>query len=157
MAANSRTSVATHLMAALALTDGEHASSALLAESVNTNPVVVRRLLGDLQKAGLVRTCPGKAGGAALAKPATEITIRDIHDAVEAGTFFAPNPNAPNQSCPVSCAMKSVLDPIFAQAGLALSNELQKHTLASVARKLQSESKKTKPNQPLKTRRRNTR
>lgn len=73
MAANSRFAVATHLLVGLGylpahtpLQDpkkGEWVNSAHLAESVNTHPVVVRRILGDLRKAGLVISQQGKNGG----------------------------------------------------------------------------------------------
>ena len=73
MAANSRFAVATHLLVGLGYLPahtpphdpkkGEWVNSAHLAESVNTHPVVVRRILGDLRKAGLVISQQGKNGG----------------------------------------------------------------------------------------------
>ena len=53
-------------------------SSALLAASMPTNPVVVRRVTAQLARAGLIATRPGAGGGAWLLKPASEITVADL-------------------------------------------------------------------------------
>ena len=47
-------------MTALAFSPGEVIGSQTLAASVNTNPVVVRRLLLALRRAGLIETFTGK-------------------------------------------------------------------------------------------------
>lgn len=65
--------------------DGPPATSVRLAVVVNTNPVVVRRITGQLAKAGLVRVHRGP-GGAVLARAPREITLDDIWDAINAGT-----------------------------------------------------------------------
>ena len=82
-----RFAFAVHVMAVLANED-KCASSASLAETVNTNPVVIRRLLIDLQSAGLIRTARGPQGGAVLAKPAKSISLWQIHSAVESREMF---------------------------------------------------------------------
>ncbi|MCA1734101.1 MAG: Rrf2 family transcriptional regulator, partial [Acidobacteria bacterium] len=54
MATSSRFAVATHILTVLAVRGDEPSSSNLIASSVGTNPVVIRRLLGMLGRAGLV-------------------------------------------------------------------------------------------------------
>ena len=137
MAANSKIAVATHIMATLALKD-DVVTSSYLGDSVNTNPVVIRRILSDLQKAGLVETCPGKAGGARLAKEAAKITLQDIYVAVDDGSLFALNRNEPNQKCPISCVMSSVLTPVFASADKTLAAQLKKTKLSDVVREIKA-------------------
>jgi DNA-binding IscR family transcriptional regulator len=44
--------------------------SNLVALSVNTNPVVIRRLMSDLEKAELVTSASGRTGGFSLARSA---------------------------------------------------------------------------------------
>ena len=63
MSGNSRFPVAVHVMAALAYRDGEALPSPLLAESVKTNPVVIRRLVAQLRRAGLVEARPASPEG----------------------------------------------------------------------------------------------
>ena len=59
---NSRFTVATHILALLMLTEerrpGEPAKSHIMAGSINTNPIVVRRILKQLRDAGLVEGRP---------------------------------------------------------------------------------------------------
>lgn len=128
--------MATHIMTAIALNEEELMNSVQLANSLNTNPVVVRRILSELQKAGLLNTQAGRAGGASLARPASAISLHEVFAAVDDGELFAYNPNAPVKTCTLSCEMKSVLEPIFQSATSALADNLKKVKLADVAGKL---------------------
>lgn len=142
MAANSRFSVATHILVGLGyLPDhsphhlpekGEWVSSDLLAKSVNTNPVVVRRLLGDLKKAGLIVTRQGKSGGIRLAKPPGEIPLLEIFQAVGERSVFAFNPNPPNPDCPVSINMFRLIEPVFRSVSQALEKDLEQTRLSDL-------------------------
>ncbi|MDF2718835.1 MAG: Rrf2 family transcriptional regulator, partial [Paenibacillus sp.] len=81
MAINSRFAVGVHILSLLEINKEGRNTSEYIAGSVNTNPVVVRRITGMLSKAGLVRTSPGVAG-ATLARPIEEITLYDVYKAV---------------------------------------------------------------------------
>src|SRR5438105_13322651 len=74
---NSRLTVAVHLLALLAWVGerypGTLVTSESAAESANTNPVVVRRILGRLRAAGLVTSHPGPTGGWSLARAPEQI------------------------------------------------------------------------------------
>ena len=67
MKISSRFTMAVHILALLALEKNTLCTSEWIAKSVNTNPVVVRRIIGKLKKAGLVNVRPG-TGGAYLLK-----------------------------------------------------------------------------------------
>lgn len=137
MAANSRFAMATHIMTALAAKQ-DKLNSAYLADSLNTNPVVVRRILSELQKAGLLHTEAGRAGGARLAKKAAAISLYDVYAAVDDGKLFAYNPNDPNKKCALSCKMKSVLEPVFDAANQALAAQLKKVKLSDLVEEADS-------------------
>jgi Rrf2 family protein len=133
MTSSSRFAVATHVLLALSLHPGERLSSSVLALTVNTNPVVIRRLLGALQRAGLITTTSGKTGGTELARSPSAITLRDVYEAVSGGEIFALSPSPPNLHCPLSCSMKAVLLPVFSSAEAALAERLAGTTLAALA------------------------
>ncbi len=130
---SSRFAVAVHILAVQAL-DGERPlTSEFLAGSVNTNPVVVRRLLGMLRRAGLVTIQPGPGGGARLARPAAGIRLVDVYRAVEKGEVLTLHKRPPSRFCPVGRNIEGVLGEIFCEAEEALERVLQKRTLAEVA------------------------
>jgi DNA-binding IscR family transcriptional regulator len=60
---NCRFTVAIHVLCLLAAQHPQPLTSEFIAGSVNTNPVVIRRLLGSLRRAGLVKSQPGVSGG----------------------------------------------------------------------------------------------
>ena len=70
MSDSQRFPVAAHALAYLAhkgaFSPADAAASAVLAASIPTNPVVVRRVTAMLAKAGLIATRPGASGGAWL-------------------------------------------------------------------------------------------
>ena len=131
MAANSRFAMATHIMTALAVQE-DLLNSHDLADTLNTNPVVVRRILGDLHKAGLVETESGCTGGARLAKNKNLISLFEVYAAVESGGLFAYNPNDPNKKCSLSCKMKTVLSHVFDSANDALAEKLKNIKLSDL-------------------------
>lgn len=142
MAANSRFAVATHILVGLGyfakkpelpgVREDGSVSSGLLAGSVRTNPVVVRRVLAELGRAGLIKTKPGKQGGAALARAASEITLLDVLEAVGEGDVFATNPNAPNPRCPVSRNIGGALEPVFESVSQSVKDRLARVKLSEL-------------------------
>jgi Rrf2 family protein len=137
MAANSRFAVAVHALTLIAVHDGERSNSREVADSVATNPVVIRRLLSQLAHAGIVDSAHGSKGGFSLARPANKITLYDVYRAVEESGFFA-LPEKKNDKCPVACRMKAILDGVFARVESKVLPELKRTTLADVVRRLPS-------------------
>ncbi|RJG17774.1 Rrf2 family transcriptional regulator [Paenibacillus thiaminolyticus] len=134
MKISSRFSVAVHILSLLTLEPQAHHTSEWLAGSVNTNPVVIRRVTSQLKKAGLVAVRTG-TGGASLVLPASEITLLDVYRAVEAveeGELFGMH-ERPNPQCPVGANIEAVLQIITAQAQSAMERVLEEITLEQVA------------------------
>jgi Rrf2 family protein len=124
--------MAVHVLAVLAYREGDRVTSALLAGSVNTNPVIVRRLLLALQRAKLVETCKGAGAGSRLSRSPGRINLAEVYRAVEAVEAFATPSRKPNAACPVGNCIRETLQKVFASAQGALEKDLEKTTLASV-------------------------
>jgi Rrf2 family protein len=131
-----RFAFAVHVLAVLALEKADCCSSSRLAQTVNTNPVVIRRLLIELQEAGLICTFRGPRGGALLKRKPEKVTLREIHQAVIRGNTFGRHPNQPSADCPVGKKITKVMERIQDRANRALGRELEKMTLADVLRDL---------------------
>ena len=136
MASNHRLAVATHILLMLASAPDEYRnnrgllSSQAVAASVNTNPVVIRRVVADLARAGLVRSHAGKNGGLELGRPANRITLLDVHLSLVEPDVFAYKANLPSQRCPVGSKVIGVLSPVFDDVQARVHKSLKKTTLA---------------------------
>ena len=136
MTKSSRFVVATHCLTLLAYGEGEAMTSDYIAGSVNTNPVVVRRILSLLAKAGLIVTQEGSGGGVRLAKAASKIDLRTVFAAVDSEDLFAPHPQDPNPLCPVGSAIKTILEPTLDAAAEALLGTLAETSVAELLRRV---------------------
>jgi Rrf2 family protein len=124
--------MAVHVLAVLAYQEGDRVTSTRLAASVNTNPVIVRRLLLALQRARLVETGKGAGSGSRLSRAPRGINLAEVYEAVETPEPFASPARKPNSACPVGHGIRQTLDRIFASAQAALERDLRKTTLADV-------------------------
>jgi len=116
MSANSRLTVATHILAWMALVarhNPEPVTSDRIAASVNTNPVVIRRTLGLLARGGLVESFRGINAGWRLTRSADAISLLDVFDALEEGSHFALHPSKPSQACPIGRGIGSTLSHVY--------------------------------------------
>ncbi len=135
MSANSRLTVAVHALTWLALAHRrgrERLTSDEVAASINTNPVVVRRSLGDLRNAGLVDVSHGAGAGWRLAKTPRAISLRAVLDAVQPEPVFALHHREPNLECPVGRGIRPVLSGVYARATSALKHELEHTSIEDV-------------------------
>ncbi|MBU6409105.1 MAG: Rrf2 family transcriptional regulator [Verrucomicrobia bacterium] len=134
MRTSCRFGMAVHVLAVLAYKDGDRVTSAGLAHSVNTNPVIVRRLLLALKRAKLVDTSKGAGAGSRLNCSPNHINLGAVYRAVEAAEPFATPSRRPNAACPVGHCIRQTLERIFASARAALELDLEKTTLGDVLR-----------------------
>ncbi|KXZ17084.1 transcriptional regulator [Bacillus nakamurai] len=126
---NSRLAVAIHILSLIS-TD-ERASSDMIAGSVNTNPVVVRRTISQLKKAGILTSRAG-VPGASLKKDPSEISLLEVYRAVQKKEeLFAVHDN-PNPDCPVGKNIQQALDETFGSVQRAMENELASKSLYDV-------------------------
>jgi len=137
MSANSRLTIAVHGLAWMALARERGLpwmTSDQVAASVNTNPVIIRRSLGDLRRAALVKVRRGAGAGWSLAREPGEITLLDVYDAVEHEPLFAMHRTPPNLECPVGHGIRPALGRVYSEIDQTLRHELTRTSIADVLR-----------------------
>jgi DNA-binding IscR family transcriptional regulator len=134
-----RFSVALHILLLIASDSAGDPTSARLAWSIGTNPVVVRRIAGQLSRAGLIAVQRGP-GGASLARPASQVTLRDVWRAIhpEKEKLLGVHRKT-NADCPIGRQMPGLLRERFDAAEVALMNDFGSTTIAELAAGLQDE------------------
>jgi Rrf2 family protein len=132
MAANSQFAVAIHVLSILAKSGEERVKSDYIAGSVNTNPVVIRRLLSNLQEAGLVVSQVGAAGGTTLARQPKDIRLSEVYNALPCGEVFALHSKEPNQDCPIGKNMAAFLCGLQKEVDRSIDEKLRQYSLRDV-------------------------
>ncbi len=132
MQTSSRFTFAIHTLTMLAMTEGKNVPSDFIAESAKTNPVVIRRIMLLLKKAGLIKSQQGVHGGAVLLRKPENITLLDIYKAVEDKNVFSLHPNIPNPQCIVGRNIQNILGDIFNNAENAMESVLAGISIAQI-------------------------
>lgn len=141
MAVNTQYTVAIHILSFLAMHDTPQTSK-VIAESVNTNPVVVRRIMGLLQRAGFVNTHMGADGGSVLCIDPQDITLLDVFRATNQGRVLNLHTRSPKVDCDCGGQIQSVLTPIYDRAQVALEQELSSMTIAELVEEIAERNNK---------------
>lgn len=108
-------------------------TSEQLARYLDTNPVVVRRVLANLRELGYVEAVKGHGGGWSIACDPSRITLRDIYEAVGAPPVFAMGNRVEQPACLVEQAVNRALDGAFHEAEVLLISRLADITLADLS------------------------
>lgn len=135
MGVSSRSAVAIHALTMLARWD-HSLTSTEIADSLASNPVLVRRILGSLRDAGLVWSTEGRGGGWSLARAPREITLYDAYTAVEAGPILSRHAHPPSDACEVGRHMQNLLETEFQDAERAMEERLGRTTIAHLLRRM---------------------
>jgi Rrf2 family protein len=134
---SSKLSVGIHTLTVFALKPGEALTSEYIACSVNTNPVVIRRLLGMLRAAEIVDSKTGVGGGWSLLVDPARITLLDVLRAVEPQSeIFALHRAEPNPECPCGLHIQSVLTEVYDKVQAGMTQQLAGVTIACIADKI---------------------
>ena len=133
MRQSTRFPAAVHILTMLAAKQNDFMSSDIIARSMDTNRVVVRRLISMLAQAGLVSSQAGVQGGARLEKSPKEMTLLEIYEAVEEGSLF--RFHNPHPKCPVATCVTEDLRKACDSAEQSLREQLASKTLADVTRR----------------------
>ncbi len=137
MMVNSRFAVAIHILSLIAVTkDRTVLTSDFIAGSVNTNPVVVRRISSQLKKAHLLSSTAG-VSGYALTKQPQQISLLEIYKAVQAPDELFALHKSPNPACDVGKQINGVLTNVFDTVQQAMEREMQQQSLQHILDRLQ--------------------
>lgn len=131
MQISSRFTIALHIFTCVETFKNDYKiTSDFLAGSINTNPVIIRKILTQLKNAGLITVARG-TGGISPTRPLKEISFYDVYQAIEPvenGDLFNFH-NSPNPQCPVGKNIHALLDDKLKVIQLAMENEMKKYTL----------------------------
>jgi DNA-binding IscR family transcriptional regulator len=131
MQITSRFTVALHIFTCVEVFKDEYkVTSDFLAGSINTNPVIIRRILTQLKNAGLIEVARG-TGGITVTRPISEITFYDVYQAIEPvenGDLFHFH-ESPNPACPVGRNIHALLDEKLKTIQNAMEAEMKRYTL----------------------------
>lgn len=130
---NSRLSGVLHVLLHMAEHDGP-VTSEVLAKAMNTNPVVVRRVMADLREKGYVRSTKGHGGGWTLDVDPSRVTLRDIHEALRVPSLLAVGNRNEAPHCLVEQAVNAALEQAFNEAEAVLLARLGEVTLAALSK-----------------------
>ena len=132
MKISSRFSIAVHTLLCILLFEDKKITSDFLAGSVNVNPVIIRNILIQLQKADIITVKRG-TGGIKLNKKAKDITLFEIFESVESldGKLFSFH-KKPNSKCPVGNNITKILLPKLDDIQKSMEKELKKTTLKDI-------------------------
>jgi len=145
MPTSSRFAVAVHTLVSIAVMAGKPVRSEDIARSANTGAVVIRRLLSQLNDAGLTTSQMGVGGGALLAKASDEIRLLDVYQAVEDTEIFTLHRAPPCPTCAVGANIHEALMPTLHTARAAFENELSNVTIADIVAEVAKLGKFTLP------------
>ncbi len=128
---NSQLPIAFHILGFLASQRGESVTSDVLADTYGTSPVVLRRVLAKLQRAGLVETKRGVHGGSVLARDPAAINLGEAYAAVLGDARVL---QRPSDGCAgaIASALARFVDDVMGDAEQALLDRLHAVTVAEM-------------------------
>jgi DNA-binding IscR family transcriptional regulator len=132
---STRFSMAVHTLSLIAVRND--CTGDFIASSVNTNPVIIRKIMGMLKRSGLVEVRPG-VGGASLIKSPEQITLLDVYRAVnviDENQLFRVHENS-SYHCPIGQNIETVLQSELQEAQAALEHRLAQTTLSQLVNKV---------------------
>lgn len=133
MKRSSRLSLALHALVHLQAQPERSLTSAALATCLMTNPVVVRRVLGELREAGIVDAAKGPNGGWSLARPAGEITLRQVYEAMGERLLVRTESDPGDVSCAIVRSVDRVMKEFLDDAEALLAARLERTRLSDLA------------------------
>lgn len=99
---------------------------------MDTNPVVIRRVMAGLRDKGYVQSEKGHGGGWSLSCELSQVTLRDVYVALGSPSLLAIGNRTESPGCVVEQAVNAALGRSFEAAEALLLERLGEVTLASL-------------------------
>lgn len=128
---NTRFATLIHILTLLAKNPGQWLSSEWIANSIQINPVIVRKELGVLQEKGWVVSKKGKEGGSMLHISSCEISLADIYRAVKNSNVLGKKNDCTGTKCRVGKSINKKLEKLFCETDEIVFQALQSQSLKS--------------------------
>jgi DNA-binding IscR family transcriptional regulator len=112
---------------------GGPTTSEELAKTMQTNPVVIRRVMAGLRERGYVHSEKGHGGGWSLACDFSKLTLRDVYEALGKPSLLAIGNRTEAPECLVEQAVNAALGHTFEEAEALLLSRFDAVTLADLS------------------------
>lgn len=122
---------AVHILAFVGIFAGGDLSSNAIAGSIEANPSMVRRLMSQLVKAGLLNSQPGKVA-LSLGREPEDISLLDVYQAVEENRNLLHIDEKTNPQCPVGGNIQDTLDNVYADVQRDAETSMAAHSLQEI-------------------------
>ena len=133
---------AIHILAYLAIFGDGDRSSKAIAASIEANPSVVRALMADLKRAGLIESRPGAADPTLTREPA-QINLLEVYRALAINHDLLHVDPKTTPACPVGANIQQSLDEVYAKVQQAAETQLAETSLAEVVEGIRTRAKLT--------------
>ena len=133
MKRDTRLSGVLHVLLHMAEREGPVTSEAL-ARVMDTNPVVIRRIMSGLREDGYVRSEKGHGGGWSLACDLSKVTLRDVVTALGPVSLLAMGNRTEAPGCAVEQAVNKRLSAAFRDAETLLLSRFADVTLEMLSK-----------------------
>lgn len=138
MRRDSRLSVALHVLLHMADVEGVITSEAL-GPMMESNPVVLRRTLAGLRDAGIVRSEKGHGGGWSLARKLSDVSLREVYEALGTPALFSIGHREESPGCLVEQAVNRALSNALGEAEALLLRRLGSVSLEDIAKDMRAQ------------------
>lgn len=108
-------------------------TSDAMAKAMQTNPVVIRRIMAGLRNAGFVNSEKGHGGGWTIARDLASITLRDVYFALGSPALLAMGNRTEAPGCLVEQAVNAALNSTYADAEALLLDRFGAVSLAALS------------------------
>lgn len=132
MRKDSRLSGVLHVLLHMAETPDPITSEAL-ARAMDTNPVVIRRIMAGLRDRGYVRSEKGHGGGWTFSCDLQTVTLRDVYTALGSPGLLSIGNRTETPGCLVEQAVNAALGDAFAEAEALLLHRFGEITLGALS------------------------